>query len=146
MLITDAPAAIALAIAAPDAAQLVSPSVPAVVRSGPFRASAPGHTPRMPMPLAGAAATAAVAVPCRLSTGVPGIVVKFGSPVHSGCVTSAAASTRAMSGLCGDTTGGVGDGSATCARQALGGPDKGSLAPCLVCSSTFGWAYASRPP
>ena len=43
------------------------------------------------------------------------------APVHSGCVTSAAASTSAISGLSGVTGGGVSSGAATSARQAFGG-------------------------
>ena len=89
-------------------------------------ARAPGQTPRMPMPFCGAAATDIVAVPCELSTGVPGSVATFGSPVHSGWVRSAAASTSAISGLSGVTGGGISTGSATVARQLFGGPDSGS--------------------
>src|SRR3954454_16564980 len=122
MLITEAPLATACSIASPDAAHVISPSVPGEVFSGTLSARAPGHTPRMPVPFCGAAATDSVAVPCELSTGVPGVVLTFGSPAHSGCVMSAAASTSAISGLCGVTGGGGSDGSATTARQLLGGP------------------------
>src|ERR1700710_1048134 len=128
MLITAAPAWTAWPTGAAQAAQLISPSVPGTVLGGTLRAGAPGQTPRRPIALAGAVATAAVAVPCRLVTGVPGIVVKFGSFVHSGCVVSAAASTSAISGLAGVTSGGVRLGSATCARQALGLTESGSSA------------------
>src|SRR3954470_11085154 len=126
MLITAAPAAIAWAIALPEAAQLKLSSEPGEVWSATLSARAPGQTPRIPIPLAGAAATAAVAVPCRLFTGRPGIEAKFGSPVHSWCVVSAAASTSAISGLAAVTGGGVSDESTMCARQAFGGPDSGS--------------------
>src|SRR4051794_30932314 len=106
MLITPAPAAIARAIAWPDAEQVkLSLSDAPAVDSGTLSARAPGQTPRMPTPLAGAAATEAVAVPCRLVTGWPPSDVKFGSFVHSGCVVSAAASTSAISGLAGVTGG-----------------------------------------
>src|SRR6476646_3877194 len=115
MLITAAPSAIAWAIALPEAAQVkLSLSLAPAVDSGTLTARAPGQTPRIPIPFCGAAATAAVAVPWRFVTGVPGAAeVKFGSPVHSGCVMSAAASTSAISGLVGVTGGGVSDGSAT---------------------------------
>src|SRR3954451_15315918 len=105
MLITAAPLSTALPIASAEAAQLISPSVPGTVRSGTFSARAPGQTPRIPTAFAGAAATDAVAVPCRLVTGVPGRVVKFGSLVPSWYVVSAAASTSAIRGLCGVTGG-----------------------------------------
>src|SRR4051812_4914527 len=120
MLMTLAPDSTALAIASPDASQLISPSVPGTVFSGTLSVRAPGQTPRMPIPFWGAAATDAVAVPWGLVTGVPGIVVKFGSPVHSGCVMSAAASTSAISGLWGVTGGGSWSGAATWARQSFG--------------------------
>src|ERR1043165_3483572 len=96
MLITAAPAATAWPIASAEAEQEIAPSVPGWVFKGTLSARAPGQTPRMPIPLAGAAATEAVAVPCRLVTGVPGISLKFGSPVHSGCVVSAAEIGRAQ--------------------------------------------------
>src|SRR4051812_35784740 len=127
MLITEAPHSTALAIASPVSSQLISPSVPGSVLSGTLSVRAPGQTPRMPTPLCGAEATAAVAVPCGLVIGVPGSVLKFGSPVHSGWLGSAAASTSAIRGLVGVTGGGSGAAEATCARQSFGGPDSGSL-------------------
>src|SRR6476619_6555915 len=105
MLMTDAPLWMAWAIALPEAAQLKF-SEPPEVCSATLSARAPGQTPRMPIPLAGAAATEAVAVPCRFVTGLAGVVAKLGSPVHSLCVVSAAASTSAISGLVGVTVGG----------------------------------------
>src|SRR4051794_39942097 len=108
MLMTDAPAWIASPIASPEAAQLKL-SDPLDVWSATFSARAPGQTPRMPTPLAGAAATEAVAVPWRFVTGRAGVVAKFWSPVHSLCVASAAASTSAISGLVGVTGGGTSD-------------------------------------
>src|SRR3954465_8071551 len=125
MLMTLAPLSTALAIASPEASQLISPSVPGTVLSGTLSVRAPGHTPRMPIPFWGALATEAVAVPCGLVTAVPGIVAKFGSPVHSGCVVSAAASTSAISGLWGVTGGGVRSGEAIWERQWFGGPESG---------------------
>src|SRR3954453_6875209 len=124
MLITEAPSAMAWAIALPEAAQVkLSESEAPSVESGTLSARAPGHTPRMPMPFCGAAATAAVAVPWRFVTGVPGTAVeKFGSPVHSGCVVSAAASTSAISGLVGVTGGGGrGGGGGTLGPRLRGG-------------------------
>src|SRR4051812_50071317 len=117
MLITAAPASTALPIASADASQLISPSVPGTVRSGTLSARAPGQTPRMPSPFAGAAATDAVAAPCRIVTGVPGSVVKLRSPVHSGRVVSAAASTSGVSGLWGVTRGRSDAGAADAAVQ-----------------------------
>src|SRR3954447_8120802 len=126
MLITEAPAATAWPIALPEAAQVISPSVPGTVSSGTLSVRALGQTPTMPIPFCGAEATEAVAVPCRLVTGMPGIVAMFGSPVHSECATSAAASTSAISGLVGVTGGGVRAGAATMSRQLFGGPLSGS--------------------
>src|SRR3954470_6538504 len=125
MLITEAPLATAAAIASPEASQVISPSVPGTVLSGTLSVRAPGQTPRMPIPFCGAAATDAVAVPCASVTGVPGSLEKFGSFVHSGCAVSAAASTSAISGLCGVTGGGSSSGSATLARQLLGATESG---------------------
>ena len=125
MLITAAPAWMALPIASPEEAQVIPPSVPGATGSGTLSARALGHTPRMPTPFSGAAATAAVAVPCELVTGTPGIVLKF-PPAHSGCVASAAASTSAISGLVGATGGGMNACGATFARHAFGGVESGS--------------------
>ena len=84
------------------------------------------------MPFCGATATDIVAVPCGLSTRVLRSLATLASPVHSGCVRSAAASTSAISGLAGVTGGGASNGSATPARQSLGGPVSGS--PGTACS------------
>ena len=111
----------------PEAPQLIAPSVPGSVASGMLSVRAPGQTPRMPIPFCGAEATDAVAVPCEDTIGAPGIVAMFGSPVHSGCVRSAAASTSAIRGLVGVTSGGVSSGETTRARQSFGGPDSGSF-------------------
>src|SRR3954467_4585823 len=140
MLITDAPFWTALAIASPDASQVISPSVPGTVASGTLSARAPGQRPRMPIPFCGAAATDIIAVPCESVTGVPGSVATLGSPVHSGCVMSAAASTSAISGLWGVTGGGVSEGSATVARQLLGGPESGSSGTLSDLRRTLAWA------
>src|SRR3954447_3230502 len=126
MLITEAPLSTAFAIASPVSSQLTSLSVPGTVGSGTLSVRAPGQTPRMPIPFCGAEATAAVAVPCGLVTGVPGSAEKLGSPVHSMCLASAATSTSAISGLWGVTGGGCA-AETTCARQSFGGPDSGSL-------------------
>src|SRR5690349_3909912 len=138
MLITAAPAATALPIASPDAAQVMPPSgTPGVVASGTLSARAPGHTPRMPTPFCGAAATAAVAVPCALVTGVPGSV-ENAEPAHSGCAGSAAASTSAISGLSGVTGGGAVAGETTAERHAFGGTESGSSGTaCLLLSTVL---------
>src|SRR6478736_1380528 len=122
MLITAAPVLTASSMPSPEAAQVISPSVLGTVSSGTLSARALGHTPRMPTPFSGAAATAAVAVPCELVTGTPGMVLKF-PPAHSGCVASAAASTNAIRGLVGTTAGGMNVRGATFARHAFGGLD-----------------------
>ena len=67
MLITAAPLCTAFAIASPEALQV---AVPSLIGIGTLSTRAPGHTPTIPMPFCGAAATAAVAVPCGLVTGV----------------------------------------------------------------------------
>src|SRR5918998_3085758 len=126
MLITAAPLATAAAIALPEAEHVISRLGPGTVASGTLSARARGHTPTIPIPFCGAAATDCVAVPWEFVTGVPAIVVAHGLPVHSGCVTSEAASTSAISGLSGVTGGGISSGAATLARHALGGTDSGS--------------------
>src|SRR3954447_10310299 len=128
MLITAAPVLTAASIASPEAEQVISPSVPGTVASGTLTARALGHTPRIPIPLAGAAATDAVAVPCWLVTAWPGSEVKKRSPVHSGWVTSAAASTRAINGEVSVTGGGATVGATTFLRQSLGAAESGSSA------------------
>src|SRR4051794_8911405 len=122
MLITAAPAWMALPIASPEEAHVIPPSVPGATGSGTLSARALGHTPRTPTPFSGAAATAGVAVPCELVTGTRGMVLKF-PPAHSGCVASAAASTNAIRGLVGTTAGGMNVRGATFARHAFGGLD-----------------------
>ena len=66
----------------------------------------PGQTPRMPRSFLGAAATAAVSVPCALSIGKPPRVERL-PPANSGWLTSAVESTSASSGLVGVTGGGT---------------------------------------
>ena len=92
MLITAAPCSIARAMPATELAQRIS--------FGRLTLSArmPGQTPRMPRSFLGAAATAAVSVPCALSTGKPPSVETL-PPANSGWLTSAVASTSASSGL-----------------------------------------------
>ena len=83
----------------------------------------------------------AVAVPCESVTGVPGsVAIVTDRPVHSGWVRSAAASTSAISGLSGVTGGGVSAGSATFARQSLGGPGE------RVAGTAWSVAAAARWP
>ena len=107
MLITAAPLCTAFAIASPEALQV---AVPSLIGIGTLSTRAPGHTPTIPRPFCGAAATAAVAVPCGLVTGVFPSTLMFGSPRNSSWVRSAAASTSAISGLSGTTGGGVRSG------------------------------------
>src|SRR6478752_2424385 len=141
MLITAAPVLTAASIASPDAAQVISPSVPGMVDRGTLTARALGHTPRTAIPFNGAAATEAVAVPCSLVTAWPGSVEKKRSPVHSGWVTSAAASTSAISGEVSVTGGGATVGATTFLRQSLGAEDSGSSGTAWSClRMTFAWA------
>src|SRR3954447_11779932 len=109
MLITDAPAFTAAAIPSAESSQEMFSS------SGTFSVRAPGQTPEKPTPFAAADAVEAVAVPCGLTTGGPGIVVVC--PASSGWLTSAAASTSAISGLVAVTAGGVSAGSTMLSRQ-----------------------------
>jgi hypothetical protein len=135
MLITAARLRTAVRTARAEAEQ-VSASAP----TGTLSARAPGQTPRMPTSFFGAAATAAVAVPWRLSSGRPPSVRTF-PPANSGWVSSRRVSIRAISGLSGVTGGGARFGSATAARQASGEPDIGSSGTaCFVGRSTSGWA------
>ena len=100
--------------------------------SGMLSARAFGHTPTMPRPLAGAAATEAVAVPCALATGKRWMV-RVLLPANSVCACSSCVSISAISGLVGVTGGGVSAGSATTARQAFGGAESGSSGtPCAT--------------
>ena len=69
-------------------------------------ARAPGQMPSMPTPLAGAAATVAVAVPWKSRSAVPPSVVMF-EPAISGWLTSICVSTTPISGLSGPTAGGT---------------------------------------
>ena len=127
MLITAAPSRIASRTPLAEAEQ-----VSASGGSGTLSARAPGQTPRMPTPFCGAAATAAVAVPCRLSSGrLPR--VRTLEPPNSGCVSSRRVSSSAISGLVPVTAGGAMFGSAIAARQAFGEPESGSSGTaCLV--------------
>ncbi len=140
MLITAAPCSIAVAIWFVERRQVISSG------SGTLSARAPGQTPRIPMPLAGAAAIDAVAVPCESVTGNRGSVVVL-PPCHSACAGSSWTSTSAISGLAaGSTAGGTSDGSATTSRQLSGAADSGSGGTARCGSaSVFGCAYTSRP-
>jgi hypothetical protein len=135
MLITAAPLRIAARTARAEAEQ-VRASAP----TGTLRARAPGQTPRIPTSFLGAAATAAVAVPCRLSSGRPPSVETL-PPTNSGCVSSRRVSISAISGLAGVTIGGARLGPAIAARQASGEPDLGSSGTaCFVGRSASGCA------
>ena len=119
MLITAAPLWIAVWIWLAEREQVIASG------SGTLSARAPGHTPTIPTPLTGAAATEAVAVPCELVTANCGSVAVL-PPANSGWLLSSWASTSAISGLVGRHgrrgEGRVGDD----ARQASGGTDSGS--------------------
>jgi hypothetical protein len=134
MLITAAPSSIARKICRAERSQ------PIGAASGTFSARAPGQTPRMPWPLAGAAATAAVAVPCNSVSGTPPSV-RVLPPANSGWVSSRRASMSAISGLLAVTGGGASAGLATAARQSFGGAESGSSATAWRGSaSVLGWA------
>ena len=97
--------------------------------SGTLRARAPGQTPSVPTPLAGAAATSAVAVPWRSVSGWPASDVMFGP--RSGWVGSSWESTSAISGLLGPTGGGTWPPTTWSRHQASGesGSSAGRLRP-----------------
>src|SRR3712207_508108 len=102
MLIVAAPASIAAAIWR-AAIEQGTPSD----GSGTLSARIPGQTPRMPTSFLGAAATAAVAVPCELPPGKPGSPLTPEPTANSGWERSTAESTRASTGLVGVTGGGT---------------------------------------
>src|SRR5215213_3120320 len=134
MLITAARFSIAFSIRSADREHVI------LSGSGRFSARAFGHTPTMPRPFTGAAATEAVAVPCEIVTGNCGTVFVL-LLTSSGWVLSSCASTSAISGLVGVTGGGVSAGSATSARQLYGVADSGSFGTDASGSaSVFGWA------
>src|SRR3954467_13343739 len=89
MLTTVAPALRTLPMPATDSAQLIGLGI------GELTANMPGQMPMMPVPLAGAAATAAVAVPwpISVSTGSALSVLRL-PPAHSGWLKSGIESTR----------------------------------------------------
>ena len=110
MLITAAPARRAALIWRAESEQRISAG------RATLSARAPGKTPRLPTPLAAAAATAAVAVPWKSVSDWPPVVVML--PVaNSGWVMSSWESTSAISGLDGVTAGGASAGSTTRSRQ-----------------------------
>src|SRR3954469_5122851 len=111
MLITAAPASIATAICFAAVSHGMSGG------SGTLSARAPGHTPTIPTPLTGAAATDAVAVPCAIVTGYCEIVVVL-PPANSGWLGSSWASTSAIRVLVGVTAGIGSAASATIERQS----------------------------
>ena len=110
MLITAAPARRAASIWRAESEQRMRDG------SATFSARAPGHTPRLPTPLAAAAATAAVAVPWKSVSGWPPVVATL-PDWNSGWVMSSWESTSAISGLVGVTGGGTSAGSTMRARQ-----------------------------
>src|ERR671914_1057877 len=113
MLMTAAPRSIAVAIRSADRAQLID------FGSGTLSVRAPGHTPTIPTPLSGAAATDAVAVPCDVVMGSSGSVL-VAPPANSGCAGSSWLSTSAISGLSAVTAGGTRAGSTIPTRQSSG--------------------------
>ena len=132
MLMTAAPALIDCEMPRADCAHVMRlPS-----GSGTFSARAPGQMPSVPTPLAGAAATVAVAVPWELASCAPPSVAMF-EPATSGWLTSSCVSTSAISGLVGATGGGTAP-STTASRQRANG-DSGSGA-WVARASRFGSA------
>ncbi len=112
MLITAAPRRTARAIAREESEQRICWPF----GSGTLSARAPGQTPSIPTPLAGAAATVAVAVPWKSASCVPPSVAMF-EPAISGWLVSTIVSTSAISGLAGVTAGATA-GPTTKSRQA----------------------------
>ncbi len=133
MLITAAPCSIARAMPATELAQRIS--------FGRLTLSArmPGQTPRMPLSFLGAAAMAAVSVPCALSIGKPPSVERL-PPANSGWLTSAVESTSASSGLAGVTGGGTRLGATIAARQAARASSGSGGGVCIVLASRSGSA------
>jgi hypothetical protein len=133
MLITDAPCSLARAMPATEFAQRIS--------SGrlTLRARMPGQTPRIPRSFLGAAATAAVSVPCALSSGKPPSVERW-PPANSGWLTSAVESISASIGLLSVTGGGTRPGSTIVSRQAARASSGSGGGVCMRCSSRFGSA------
>ena len=99
----------------------------------------PGQTPRMPRSFFGAAATAAVSVPCALRIGKPPSVETW-PPANSGWLTSAVESISASSGLVSVTGGGTRLGSTIAARQAAWASSGSGGGVCLGCASRSGSA------
>ena len=110
MLITAAPARTAAAMLRAESEHRM------VNGSARLSARAFGQMPRLPMPFAGAAATAAVAVPWKSLSAWPPLVAMF-EPWNSGCDTSSWESTSAIRGLVGVTAGGTWPASTTRSRQ-----------------------------
>ncbi len=133
MLMTAAPCAIARLMPLTESAQRI------ISGSGTLSARMPGHTPRMPRSFFGAAATAAVSVPCADATGSPPRVETL-PPTNSGCVVSSWESTSASSGLVGETGGGIRRGSTIAARHAARLSSGSGAGPCSVRASRFGSA------
>src|SRR5919197_5531605 len=127
MLITVAPALSTLPMPATESAQLIC------VGSAELTATMPGQMPMMPVPLTGAAATAAVAVPwpISVSTGSALRVEKL-LPDHSGWLMSGIESTSPS--LAVGAGGGVGVAGLTTAlrHHCWGVSGSGAGAACLV--------------
>ncbi len=136
MLITAAPAASDAAMPRAESEQRITAG------SGTLRARAPGQTPSVPTPLAGAAATSAVAVPWRSVSGWPESDVMFGP--RSGWAGSSWESTSAISGLWGPTGGGTWPPT-TWSRHQASGESGSSAGACARRLSRSGSAYASSP-
>ena len=101
----------------------------AAAGSATFSARAPGKTPRLPTPLAAAAATAAVAVPWKSVSDWPPVVATL-PDANSGWVMSSWESTSAISGLDGVTAGGASAGSTTRSRQGEAGESGSGAGAC----------------
>ena len=108
-------------------------------------ARAPGQTPRMPTSFFGAAATAAVAVPCRLSSGRPPSVLVLESP-NSGWVSSRRVSSSAISGLSGVTAADRGSGPRRPRARRPGGLESGSSATGLGAPQRVGLGVDAAGP
>src|SRR2546423_2198767 len=139
MLMTWAFALMAVRIPCTESAQVISPG------SATLSARIPGQMPRMPVWLEGAAATAAVAVPCSLTTGwLP--TVETLPPRNSGCVAASWESTSASSGLVGVTGGGARPCSTTWSRHGVCEDiGSGGGACCSSLDSRLGSAKTSCP-
>ena len=97
--------------------------------------------PSIPTPLAGAAATVAVAVPWKSASGLPPSVVMF-DPAISGWVASRIVSTSAISGLVGATGGATAPPTTKSRQPACADSGSGAWAGRAI---RFGSAKSSSP-